>query len=146
MAAEGQDQYLRVGVISAINYPAGTCRVFFEDRDNAASAEFPMLSWMYFPPRIGDQVLVAHLPNGQAAAVILGRFWCNGHRPVEGRPAYYRQEFCLTPGIAYEDFDAKTGVYKIKIGKSKIEMTTTGDITIKSDSSITLKSPTININ
>ena len=139
MAAEDEEQLLRLGKISSINYPAGTARITFEDRDGSTTAELPMLSWMYFPPRIGDQVLVAHLPNGQAAAIILGRFWCNGHRPIQGRPDYYRQEFSNYPGLAFEDFYVPSKTYKLQIGKTIMQITTDGKITIIAPDGISIK-------
>lgn len=39
-----QTQYLRIGKISSFNYPKGTARVTYEDKDGSTTAEFPFLS------------------------------------------------------------------------------------------------------
>ena len=38
-------QVLRVGKISSINYPNGTARVTYEDRDGATTGELPFIAW-----------------------------------------------------------------------------------------------------
>ena len=63
-----QTQYLRIGKISSFNFPKGTARVTYEDKDGSTTAEFPFLSWQYMMPEVGDQVLVAHLSNGTGMA------------------------------------------------------------------------------
>ena len=55
------DQMLRIGKISSINYPKGTARVTYEYRDDSTTIELPFLAWEYWMPKIGDRVVVGHL-------------------------------------------------------------------------------------
>lgn len=124
--------YLRVGKISSINYKSGTARITYEDKGGSTTAEMPflVLAWQYWMPRVGDQVLVAHLSNGTSAAVILGAVWHNGHRPFEGADGLYRREYCNEPGKATERYDEKAEDYSQRI---------TGDMEIGATESWTLK-------
>lgn len=83
---------LRIGKISSVNYADGTARVLYTDRDNAVTAELPLLSAEYYMPQPDDVVLVAHLPNGAEAGIVLGRFWCDGNRPPESGAGLYRKD------------------------------------------------------
>ena len=103
---------LRLGKISSVNYPNGTARVTYPDRDDDTTPEIPFLAWEYWMPKIGETVLTAHLQNGPAAAVILGPVWHGGHRPVEGFPGLYRKEYANEPGLAGERYDAQSGDYR----------------------------------
>ena len=121
-----QKDYLRIGKISSFNYPKGTARITYEDRNSSTTVEMPFIAWEYFMPEVGDQVLVAHLSNGTCAAFILGPVWHNGHRPVEGWEGLYRKEYFKKAGRAYERYDEKEGEYsqvvekKIKIGRAHV--------------------------
>lgn len=117
-----ETQLLRVGKISSINYPDGTARVTYEDRDGSTTPELPFLAWEYWMPKIGDQVLVAHLPNGQARAVILGPFWYDGNRPEISGEGIYRKDYANTQGVAGETYDAKTDVFTIQAGGCTLQM------------------------
>lgn len=96
---------LRLGRISSINYANGTARVLYTDRDNAVTAELPLLSFEYRMPEIDDFVLVCHLPNGAAAGVILGTFWNDSKRPPEGQEGLYRKDLDKTPGVCMLRYD-----------------------------------------
>lgn len=96
---------LRLGKISTINYKDGTARVLYTDRDNAVTAELPLLSFEYRMPEVDDLVLVCHLPNGGAAGIILGPFWNDKNRPPEGKEGLYRKEFDKMPGKCYLRYD-----------------------------------------
>ena len=96
---------LRLGKISTINYKDGTARVLYTDRDNAVTAELPLLSFEYRMPAIDDIVLVCHLPNGGAAGIILGPIWNDNNRPPEGREGLYRKEFDKTAGMCFLRYD-----------------------------------------
>ena len=84
---------LRIGKISSINYPNGTARITYEDKDKSTTAEFSFLAWQYWMPKVGDQVLVAHQSNGTSSAVILGPVWHDDHRPPEGQEELYRKDY-----------------------------------------------------
>lgn len=108
--AEKKD-YLRIGRISSFNYPKGTARVTYEDKDQSTTTEMPFISYQYWMPKVGDQVLVAHLSTGTSAAVILGPVWHDGSRPTEGFEGLYKKEYANEPGKAGERYDAKDEAY-----------------------------------
>lgn len=121
-------QVLRIGKISSINYPNGTAKVTYEDRDRAVTGELPFIAWEYWMPRIADTVLVGHLSNGTASAVILGPFWHQNHRPAEGAADLYRKEYHTESGRAYEKYDGSlyskiiSGGGRIQIGGCTITL------------------------
>lgn len=86
---------LRTGRISSINYKTGMARVVYEDRDDVVTDEMPLLlfGFVYWMPRVGDPVLVAHMGNGLENGVILGRYYCAENVPPEGKKDFYRMEF-----------------------------------------------------
>ena len=96
---------LRLGKISTINYKDGTARVLYTDRDQAVTAELPLLSFEYRMPSIDDLVLVCHLPNGGSAGIILGSFWNAKNRPPEGEEGLYRKDFDKTAGKCFLRYD-----------------------------------------
>ena len=133
-----EKDYLRIGKISSINYPNGTARITYEDKDDSTTSEIPflVLGRQYWHPEVGEQVLVAHLSNGTCAAVILGTVWHNGHRPIEGFEGLDRRDYCNTPGKAVERYDEKSEDYTLRI---------TGDMTLGSTKSMTFTSDTITV-
>ncbi len=96
---------LRLGKISTINYKDGTARVLYTDRDNAVTAELPLLSFEYRMPAVDDLVLVCHLPNGSAAGIILGPVWNDNNRPAEGKEGLYRKDLDKTAGKCFLRYD-----------------------------------------
>ncbi len=108
------NQQIRVGRISSVNAKDGTARVVYADRNDSTTPEIPFLAWEFLMPKIGDQVLVAHLPNGTSRAVILGPFWYDGHRPSGGRDGLYRQEYTNTLGGDAVEYDPKVPSLTIK--------------------------------
>ena len=125
-----EKDYLRIGKISSINYPNGTARITYEDKDDSTTSEMPflVLGRQYWHPEVGEQVLVAHLSNGTCAAVILGTVWHDGHRPIEGFEGLDRRDYCNTPGKAVERYDEKSEDYTLRIA---------GDMTLGSTKSMT---------
>lgn len=118
---------IRVGRISSLNYADGTARIVYSDRDDAVTAELPLLSSEYYMPKVDDLVIVLHLPNGAEAGIILGRFWCAGNRPPETGEAIYRKDFSRS-GKAYVKFDDDSGKMTIHCpGGLEID----GDVSVK---------------
>lgn len=117
-----KQQILRVGKISSFNYPNGTARVTYEDKDGSTTPEIPFLAWEYWMPKIGDQVLVGHLSNGSSHAVILGPFWYDGHRPHNGREGLYRKEYTNEIGQDAAEYDAKAASLTIQAGGCTIKL------------------------
>lgn len=99
MATDNQST-VRIGKISAIDYPAGLVRVVYADRDNSVTRLIPLLSHAYEMPEVDDQVLVLHLSNGTVAGVVLGRPWSTVNVPPEGEQGLYRKDFDRTAGLA----------------------------------------------
>lgn len=149
--AESTD-VLRIGKISSFNYPKGTARITYEDKNQSTTVEMPFLSWQYWMPKVGDQVLVAHLSNGTCAAVILGPVWHDGHRPVEGFKGLYRREYSNIDGLANERYDANekaftqtvTGTVDIK-ATDRWSVTVGASTIILTPDGITIKAPALNI-
>lgn len=110
-----QKDLLRIGRISSINYPNGTARVTYEDKDQSTTVEVAFTAYQYWMPKVGAQVLVGHLSSGTSSAVILGPIYHDGNRPVEGAPGVYRKEYSNTPGKAGERYDDTSGAYSQSI-------------------------------
>ena len=154
------NQLLRIGKISSFNYPKGTARVTYEDKDGETTPELPFVSFEYWMPKVGDQVLVGHLSTGTCAGVILGPVWHNGMRPVEGFEGLYRKEYSNKTGQANERYDAKsedfkqsitgtaaisaTKAWSVQVGGAAIQLNEDGTITITA-SGITVKAPTVTV-
>ncbi len=152
---------LRIGKISSFNYPKGTARITYEDKGQSTTAEMPFLSWQYWMPKVGDQVMVAHLSNGTCAAVILGPVWHDGHRPVEGFEGLYRREYSNKEGQANERYDANEEAYtqtitgtvgiaatkgwSVTVGGNTLRIKDDGTITVKALKEITVKAPKLRI-
>jgi len=121
---------LRIGKISSINYPEGTARISYEDKDGSTTSELPFLAWEYWMPKIGDQVLVGHLSNGSCAGVIIGPVWHGDYQPADGREGVYRKEYSNEPGTANETYDAGAKAYSQTIDGTA-EVTATESWTIQ---------------
>ena len=132
---------LRIGKISSINYEKGTGRVTYEDRSGSTSAEFSFLAWEYWMPKIGEQVLTAHIPSETSRAVILGPVWHDGRRPVEGKEGLYRKEYENTQGEAYERYATDEKTLTIVAGGCTLKLaggtiTITGNLEVSGDAKI----------
>lgn len=127
-AEMNDNNLLRIGKISSVNYKAGMARVTYEDRDGATTGELPFLAWTYWMPAIADRVLVGHL-SGASAAVILGPIWGESHQPGEYGAGIYRQEMSSIPGTAGFSYSASTGVLRINAAHIELDADD-GDITV----------------
>ena len=119
---------MRIGRISAVNYPAGTVRILYKDKSEEVTKELPLLSNEYYMPEVDDLVFVCHLPNGKEAAVVLGRFWSDKNMPPEGKKGLYRKDMSRTPGkamVRYDEDSATEDVVmpnmNIRTGKMNVE-------------------------
>lgn len=150
---------LRIGKISSINYPEGTARISYEDKDGSTTSELPFLAWEYWMPKIGDQVLVGHLSNGSCAGVIIGPVWHGDYQPADGREGVYRKEYSNEPGTANETYDAGAKAYSqtidgtaevtateswtIQVGGCTIQANKDGTMTIMASKKITINAPEV---
>ena len=151
----------RIGKISSINYQKGTARITYEDKSDSTTAMFSFLAWQYWMPKVGDQVLVAHLSNWSCSAVILGPVWHDGHRPPEGFEGLYRKDYNHQAGLAFERYDAKgkayseevtgtmtikpTDTWTLQVGGCTITVDKSGSISITAPTGISIDAPTVTV-
>lgn len=79
------ERTVRIGKVSKINYEKGMIRVTYPDLDDSVTAEFPVFSFTdeYKMPKIGQEVLVLHLSNGQSAGILMGKYWNKKNIPPD---------------------------------------------------------------
>lgn len=134
---------IRVGKVSKINYEKGMIRVTYPDRDDSVTAELPVFSFTdeYKMPKIGQEVFVLHLSNGQAAGILMGKYWNKDNVPPDygqGRNVFNKEidEDFGKVRITYKDktltlYDEAGDVdMEIKSHNRNIKVTG-GDINIK---------------
>ena len=91
---------IRIGTVGTVNYQNATVSVVYADMNDLATAELPYFSFTgeYKMPKVGEQVLVLHLSNGESFGVVLGGFFSDEDLPKEsGEGLFYKQ---LTDSIA----------------------------------------------
>lgn len=116
------DTGIRIGRVSSIDYDTGMMQVVYPDKGKAVTSKLPYANFNdeYHMPKIGQQVLVAHLSNGSSRGIILGKAWNKKNRPAEGGEQLYRKELSKIFGVAYVRYDDETGEYLIKVPNVKI--------------------------
>lgn len=102
---------IRVGFVSSINYPEGTVKVTYPDKDDAVTADLPVLKFgnEYCMPEVDDAVLVVHLSNNSASGIVLGTYWTDEEKSDENMPGVRKKVWGKE---AYEEF--KEGVFLIR--------------------------------
>lgn len=107
---------IRIGKVSSVDYETGMMQVVYTDKDNAETTKLPYANFNneYCMPKIGEQVLVAHLSNGSSRGVVLGTMWNKKNTPAENGQKLYRKELSGTSGAAYIRFDDEDGEYLIR--------------------------------
>lgn len=91
---------IRIGTVGTVNYQKAMVSVVYTDMNDLATAELPYFSFTgeYKMPKVGEQVLVLHLSNGESFGVVLGGFYSEEDFPKEtGEGLFYKQ---LTDSIA----------------------------------------------
>lgn len=128
---------IRLGKVSAIDYPSGMVRVAYHEKDDSVTRLIPLISDKYQMPAVGDQVLVLHLSNGTEAGVVMGRPWSGKNKPPEGAAGLYRLDMARTPGEAMIRY--KAGVLTIKAPKvlEDGDVEVTGDLTVDGNLTVT---------
>lgn len=108
---------LRVGKVSSVDYETGMMQVVYTDKDNAVTAKVPYANYNneYCMPKIGEQVLVAHMSNGSSRGVALCTMWNAKNTPPESGKGLYRKELSKVPGAAYVRFEEEKGEYLIRV-------------------------------
>lgn len=97
---------IRIGKVSAIDYPTGMVRITYPSDDDAVSKLTPVLAVgkEYYPFKIGERVAV--LSDGQKE-IVLGALW-NGKNPADGSKGESKKEL---PGA---EASCKSGTIKVK--------------------------------
>lgn len=90
---------IRVGNVSSIDYKKGMIEATYPDLDDSVTDSFPVFSFTdeYKMPKVGDEILVLHLSNGESAGIVLGRYWNEDNEP----PAYGKNVFRKELGEAF---------------------------------------------
>lgn len=116
------DQPIRIGRVSSVNYDTGMIRVVYSDKGKEVTKELPFLNYNdeYTMPKVGEQVLTAHLSNGNSRGVVVGKMWNKKNRPAESGKGIYRKEFSRSRGSAYVRYEDGTGVYYLVAGAVQI--------------------------
>ena len=119
------ERLIRIGRVSTINREKGMVTVTYPDLDNSVTDEFPLFSFTdeFKIPKIGSNVLVLHLSNGQSAGYVLGHYWNNGNNPPDPE-AIFRKEMSQNYGEAYIEF--KNGTLTIHADKIILDGSVTG--------------------
>lgn len=105
-------EIIRVGYVSAVDRKKGMVSVTYTDKDKSTTEYLPYLTFgsEYKMPDIKDMVLVAHLSNGMASAVVIGGFWNKTNIPkVEDSTGWKK----FISKDAYMDYDKDTNTLKI---------------------------------
>lgn len=101
-----RERNIRIGRVSKIDYAHGMIEVTYPDLDDSVSDAFPVFSMCneYKMPKIGDEVVVLHLSNGESAGIVLGRYWNKDNVPAVYGPNVLRKELGDTFGEAYMQY------------------------------------------
>ncbi len=117
---------IRVGKVSKVNYEKGMIRVTYPDLDDSVTAELPVFSFTdeYKMPRVGQEVLVLHLSNGQAAGILMGKYWNKDNVPPDygqGRNVFHK-EIDEQFGRVYINYKDKTLTVYDEAGDVNLEI------------------------
>lgn len=114
------ERLIRIGKVSTVDYEAGMVSVTYSVTDSNTTDALPLFSMAdeYKAPAIGQDVLVLHLPTGQAAGVVLGKMWNKKNAPRKSGERVYSQEFGPEPGESYMEYDGADGDLKFKDGQT----------------------------
>lgn len=84
--------------------------------DANTTNKFPVFAMLdeYKMPAVGQEVLVLHLPTGQAAGIVLGKMWNKMNTPRKAGEHVYSQEFGDEPGESYMEYDGADGDLKFR--------------------------------
>ena len=107
---------IRIGKISTIDYESGMASVTYPEMDGNTTDKFPVFSLTgeYKMPAVGQEVLVLHLPTGQASGVILGGMWNKKNIPPKSGEYVFRKELGDEPEESYLEYDSADGDLKLK--------------------------------
>ena len=94
---------VRIGKVSKIDYKKGLISATYPDLDDAVTDDFPVFSFTdeYKMPKIGQEILVLHLSNGQSAGIIMGKYWNKDNPPAVYGENVFRKELAEDPGDCF---------------------------------------------
>ena len=94
---------IRVGNVSKVDYQKGMIEATYPDLDDSVTDLFPVFSFTdeYKMPKVGDEILVLHLSNGESAGIVLGRYWNEDNEPPAYGKNVFRKELGESFGEAY---------------------------------------------
>ena len=97
------ERLIRIGKVSTVDYEAGMVSVTYSVTDGNTTDKLPVFAMAdeCKMPAVGKDVLVLHLPTGQAAGVVLGKMWNKKNAPRKSGEGVYSQEFGAESGEAY---------------------------------------------
>ena len=103
------ERLVRIGRVSTVDKEKGMASVTYPDLDGSVTDELPLFSFTdeFKMPKVGSNVLVLHLSNGQTAGIVMGHYWNEGNNPPDPE-AVFRKEFAPSYGEAYMDYKEKT--------------------------------------
>ena len=110
------ERLIRIGRVSTVDYGVGMVSVTYPEMDANTTNKFPVfaMSDEYKMPAVGQEVLVLHLPTGQAAGIVLGKMWNRANTPRKAGEHVYSQEFGDEPGESYMEYDGADGDLKFR--------------------------------
>ena len=94
---------VRIGKVSKIDYQKGLISATYPDLDDAVTDDFPVFSFTdeYKMPKVGQEILVLHLSNGQSAGIVMGKYWNKDNLPAVYGANVFRKELSENQGEAY---------------------------------------------
>lgn len=110
------ERLIRIGKVSTIDHENGMVSVTYSEMDSNTTVKFPVLALadIFKMPVVGQEILVLHLPTGQAAGIVLGKMWNTKNVPRKSGENVYSQEFGDEPGESYMEYDSADGDLKFK--------------------------------
>jgi phage baseplate assembly protein V len=91
---EKVERIIRCGYVSAVDYAKGYVKVTYPDLDDSVTDWLPMMTngGEYKMPKVGQQVVAAHLPNGQDSGFVLGEYWSDDDAPKSSGAGVFRKD------------------------------------------------------
>lgn len=109
--------YTRIGTVTNVYPEMGKVKVYYED-EQSASLPLAMLTMNneYSMPKVGEQVVTIHMPNGSSKGFVLGTYYSAEKQPIASEG--YRKDFGSGAYVTCVD-----GKYYLKAGTVTIEAT-----------------------
>ena len=125
---------LMYGKVSSVDSQKGTARIVFEDRDDAVSAELPVLqkntmqNKFYWMPQVGETAVCLFAMGEQETGIIIGTIYSEVDMPPPDAGAG------KVDGVWFEDGT----VIKYDHESKTLDIKLTGDLTVTATGKITV--------